>query len=125
MSSGIFLKKRDLNRKSLFLRALAIMGILYISAWVYMLLPFIIFDSNLGGVCWTSGGPGSLFPIPLKPGFVMAITPAYLSDAVLYLVFLQSGVWMLWMLFLGLFALSPYRLDFHALFHRREGAPTE
>jgi hypothetical protein len=125
LSIGVLLKKRDLNRKSLFLRVLAIIGIAYISVWVYMLLPFIIFQSISEGVWWSSGGPGSLFPIPSEPGIATEITPAYPSDAILYLVFLESGVWILWMLFLGLLALSPYRVDFHAIFRRRDGAPAE
>lgn len=106
-----YLRKREKNSKSIALRVLATIGIVYISAWVIMFIPNVIYGSLFEGVWWSSGGPGMLFPVPLSPGFASVVTAANPFDSALYLIFLQSGIWIMWLLFFGVYAFSPYALE--------------
>ncbi len=49
-----------------------------------------------------------LFPIPLPPGIASVIGPANPLDSLIYLVFLQGGIWVAWLILLGLYVFSPY-----------------
>ncbi len=62
------------------------------------------------GLVWTSGGFGMFFPIPIEPGMAAVMTGATIIDQVFYLVFMHSGIWILWIILGLLYIFSPYRL---------------
>lgn len=92
------------------MRLAAIIGVLYICVWVVMFIPNMIYGSIFVGVWWSAGGPGMLFPIPIYPGNLAVGTLANPLDTILYLLFLQAGIWIVWLAILGLYAFSPYSL---------------
>ncbi len=63
------------------------------------------------GLIWSSGGFGMFFPIPIEPGMAAVITQAGIIDQVFYLVFIHSGIWILWIILGLLYIFSPYRLN--------------
>lgn len=99
-----------MHTRSKVLRVVAVVSVIYISMWVAMFIPYLIYGSIFEGVWWSSGGGGMLFPIPLFPGNAAVITPANPLDAILYLIFLQYGFWIIWLGFLLLYAFSPYAI---------------
>ncbi|OLS29622.1 MAG: hypothetical protein ThorAB25_15610 [Candidatus Thorarchaeota archaeon AB_25] len=64
-----------------------------------------------GGVMWSSGGPGTFFPFPSPPGEATVVTTASLLDQAFYLVFMHSGIWIMWILLGVLYLVSPYRIE--------------
>jgi hypothetical protein len=70
------------------------------------------------GLMWSHGGPGSFFPIPSVGGIAAVITPANLIDQVFYLIFMHSGIWIVWIIFGLLYLFSPYRLDVRVVIER-------
>jgi hypothetical protein len=76
------------------------------------------------GVWWTSGGPGTLFPIPSPPGILAVMTHAYPTDTFIFLVFMNDGLWILWTSLALLYVISPYRINthrFYSLLHEKLG----
>ena len=67
------------------------------------------------GLWWSSGGPGQFFPIPRPPGIATVESPGYHHDHVFYLLFMHSGIWIIW-ISLGFLFLSPYRINLRMLF---------
>ncbi len=61
------------------------------------------------GVFWAIGGiPGSLFPIPIEPqGNLPMLVEASPLDALIFLLFVQTGFVYLVTLFLIVYAVSP------------------
>ncbi len=103
--------KRSVDKKSLTVR-FVVLGLLLYFVWI---LNFAL-RSNIGGnllsgVFWSSGGPGSLFPIPRPAGEATVVTPAYPIDAFIYSIFMANGVWIFWIILLLLYVLSPIRLN--------------
>ena len=114
-TSPVF-SRRVISKMSLLKRVLVILLLAYFIwiltfAWSWGVNWSIDF-----GVHWTSGGPGTLFPIPSPPGNLTVITPAHPIDTLLYLIFMHNGLWILWMSLTLLFVISPYRINFHTLF---------
>jgi hypothetical protein len=64
-----------------------------------------------GGVMWSSGGPGTFFPFPRPPGEATVVTTASLLDQAFYLVFMHSGIWIIWIIIGVLYLVSPYRIE--------------
>lgn len=64
-----------------------------------------------GGLVWSSGLPGSFIPIPSGPGGLMYVSSAHLIDQIFYLIFMHSGIWIVWITFGFLYLFSPYRLE--------------
>ena len=60
---------------------------------------------------WSSGGPGSFFPIPSWPGIAAIIVPGHLIDQVFYLIFMHGGIWIVWIVLGLVYIFSPYRLN--------------
>jgi len=63
------------------------------------------------GVVWTSGSAGWFFPIPLDPGMLAVLSPAFITDQIFYLIFMHGGLWILWIVLGVLYIFSPYRLN--------------
>ncbi|MHA2020312.1 MAG: hypothetical protein ACW98J_04275 [Candidatus Thorarchaeota archaeon] len=105
------LDTRTLNRQSIVLRALTLGLLLY---FVWMLS--FVFSTGLihyhpdFGVHWSSGPAGSLFPIPHPSGPLAVITPANMLDAFIFQVFINYGLWTIWISFAVFFIISPYTI---------------
>ncbi len=104
------LYKRELTRRSFLQRLIAMIGIVYILLWIQLL--GLIGGSIIEGIYWTAGYAGSFFPIPHPPGLATVMTPASLLDTIIYLIFLQGGIWILWLTFFILYVFSPYGIRF-------------
>jgi len=108
-----YFSSQSLNRTLLRRRVPVAIALVYyvwilLSAWSMS----ILWGWNLeGGLMWTSGGAGRFFPIPLGPGEMTIVTSASIIDQVFYLVFMHSGIWVLWIILGLLYIFSPYRLN--------------
>ena len=80
-------------------------GLRWSSAWYYLEQELI----------WASSPPGQFFPIPRPPGRLAALSTAYPHDQIFYLIFMHNWIWIIWV-FLGLFFVSPYRINIRTLF---------
>ncbi|MHA2142080.1 MAG: hypothetical protein ACXADC_07975 [Candidatus Thorarchaeota archaeon] len=103
--------KRKQDRRSILLRGLAL-GLLFYFVWM---LSFVFSTGLLHyhpdfAVYWSSSPAGSLFPIPHPPGPYAAIAPATMLDAFIFLVFINSGLWAIWISIFLFYILSPYTI---------------
>ena len=108
-----FWAREPLTRSLLVRRSPVVVLLIYyiwilFSAWS---LSYLWWWSLEGGVMWSSGGPGTFFPIPRPPGELTIVTAASLLDQAFYLVFMHSGSWILWILLGVLYLVSPYRIE--------------
>lgn len=115
---GKLISKRSVGRKFLVRRLIAA-GLLAYFIWI---LEFTLRQNISGnywtGVWWTSGGPGSLLPIPRPAGEAAIMTPARPIDVFFYLGFIHNGVWVIWVVLLLLYIFSPYFVDFGVLYNK-------
>ncbi|MGD9395638.1 MAG: hypothetical protein PVJ05_04345 [Candidatus Thorarchaeota archaeon] len=105
---------REPLTKSLLVRRSPIVVLLIYYIWILFSawsLSYLWGWSLESGVLWSSGGPGTFFPIPRPPGEATVVTTASLLDQAFYLVFMHSGIWIMWILLGVLYLVSPYRFE--------------
>ena len=105
MNISYKLVKRSITRKSIVLRIVAGIILVY---FLRMVQVSIFLSGNLfEGVYWSSSGAGALFPIPNEPGIATVMTLANLVDSLIFVVLINNGIWMLFVVILVLYLISP------------------
>ncbi len=108
-----FWVREPLNRNNVLYRFPVVVLLIY---YLWILCSALLMYGSWGwsferGLEWSSGGPGSFFPVPSPPGHLTVITPAVLVDQVFYLVFMHSVTWIFWIIIGVLYSFSPYRIE--------------
>ncbi|MFQ5834225.1 MAG: hypothetical protein ACE5H4_16090 [Candidatus Thorarchaeota archaeon] len=67
--------------------------------------------NRLGDMTWSYTPPGSLIPIPRFAGFLTSRSYVYPVDALFYLVFVNDGVWIIWVVLALSYVVWPLRFD--------------
>lgn len=103
-------------KSGILLRRLPVAILLVYYAWILLSAWSMSYSWSWSldeGLTWPSGGGGSFIPIPSRPSNLGApmVTLASMTDQIFYLIFMHSGIWIVWITLGVLYLFSPYRLE--------------